>query len=153
MARPRPPSPHVGTLDSTIRVRHSLTINCGSWDCRHRATVDLEALSARFGEVYPAARLVERAVCSECDARWPDLSLTVSPASAPRVIAPRPPKPAAKEGSCPAPSRWRSPPRGRGINGQTACPLLEGERTYDRHREIDAIDPIAEVSFGPRNLS
>ena len=29
-----------------------------------------------------------------------------------------------------------------GINGQTACPLLEGERTYGRHSEIDAIDPI-----------
>ena len=28
-----------------------------------------------------------------------------------------------------------------GINGQTACPLLEGERTYGGHREIDAIDP------------
>ena len=27
------------------------------------------------------------------------------------------------------------------INGQTACPLLEGERTYRGHREIDAIDP------------
>jgi hypothetical protein len=26
-------------------------------------------------------------------------------------------------------------------NGQTACPVLEGERTYGRHREIDAIDP------------
>jgi hypothetical protein len=29
----------------------------------------------------------------------------------------------------------------QGINGQTACPLLEGERTYGGHREIDAIDP------------
>ncbi len=29
----------------------------------------------------------------------------------------------------------------REINGQTACPLLEGERTYGGHREIDAIDP------------
>ena len=27
------------------------------------------------------------------------------------------------------------------INGQTACPLLGGERTYGRHSEIDAIDP------------
>ena len=31
----------------------------------------------------------------------------------------------------------------QGINGQTACPLLEGEPTYGRHREIDAIDPKA----------
>jgi hypothetical protein len=29
----------------------------------------------------------------------------------------------------------------QGINGQTARPLLEGERTYGGHREIDAIDP------------
>jgi hypothetical protein len=29
----------------------------------------------------------------------------------------------------------------QGINGQTACPLLEGERTCGGHREIDAIDP------------
>ena len=29
----------------------------------------------------------------------------------------------------------------QGINGQTACPMLEDERTYGRHREIDAIDP------------
>ena len=31
--------------------------------------------------------------------------------------------------------------QGHGINGQTACPLLGGERTYGRHSEIDAIDP------------
>ena len=31
--------------------------------------------------------------------------------------------------------------RYQGINGQTACPLLEGERTYGRHGEIDANDP------------
>ena len=31
----------------------------------------------------------------------------------------------------------------QGINGQTARLLSEGERTYGRHREIDAIDPIA----------
>ena len=29
----------------------------------------------------------------------------------------------------------------QGINGQTARPPLEGERTYGGHREIDAIDP------------
>ena len=38
----------------------------------------------------------------------------------------------------------------QGINGQTACPLLEGERTYGGHREIDAHDPeqtIATATF------
>ena len=29
----------------------------------------------------------------------------------------------------------------QGINGQTACPLVEGERRCSRHREIDEIDP------------
>ena len=29
----------------------------------------------------------------------------------------------------------------QGINGQTACPVLQGERSNSRHREIDAIDP------------
>jgi hypothetical protein len=29
----------------------------------------------------------------------------------------------------------------QGINGQTACPLLEGERTYGGRRNIDADDP------------
>ena len=29
----------------------------------------------------------------------------------------------------------------QGINGQTARSVLEGERTYGRHPEIDAIDP------------
>ena len=28
-----------------------------------------------------------------------------------------------------------------GIDGQTACLLLEGERTYGRHSIFDAIDP------------
>ena len=37
----------------------------------------------------------------------------------------------------------------QGINGQTACPLLEGERTYGRHNEIDAIDPIRTSSSFP----
>jgi hypothetical protein len=31
--------------------------------------------------------------------------------------------------------------RTRGSMAKTACPLLEGERTHGKHREIDAIDP------------
>jgi hypothetical protein len=31
---------------------------------------------------------------------------------------------------------------GVGINGETACPRLEGEQTCGRHREIDTIDPF-----------
>ena len=54
----------------------------------HRATVDLEALQARLGADYPVADLVARAVCSECGARWPKISITVHP-EAPKVISER----------------------------------------------------------------
>ena len=80
-----PKPPHVGTLGSTIRVGYSMMIHCGNWDCHHRATVDLEALQARLGEDYPVADLVARAVCNECGARWPKISITVHP-EAPKVI-------------------------------------------------------------------
>jgi hypothetical protein len=87
MARdPKPP--HVGTLGSTIRVGYSMMIHCGNWDCHHRATVDLEALQARLSADYPVADLVARAVCSECGARWPKISITVHP-EAPKVISER----------------------------------------------------------------
>jgi len=55
---PRPQTPHVGTLGSTIRVGYSMMIHCGNWDCHHRATVDLEALQAGLGEDSPVANLV-----------------------------------------------------------------------------------------------
>jgi hypothetical protein len=76
---------YVGTLGSTIRVGYSMMIHCGNWDCHHRAPVDLEALQARLGTDYPVVDLVARAVCSECDARWPKISITVHP-EAPKVI-------------------------------------------------------------------
>jgi hypothetical protein len=91
----RPPakrSPHVGTLGSTIRIGHSLTIICGKWECHHRATLDLEALAAKLGDDYTIAALVERAVYSECGTGWPDLSLSVSPHSMPKVVGPPSPK-------------------------------------------------------------
>jgi hypothetical protein len=49
--------PHVGTIGSTIRVGHGLTVNCGNWDCLHRATLDLEKLRASLGEEYAIADL------------------------------------------------------------------------------------------------
>jgi hypothetical protein len=35
------------------------------------------------------ADLVERAVCAECGARWPELSISVSVDNAPRVVPDR----------------------------------------------------------------
>jgi hypothetical protein len=79
MARSRKRPPHVGTIGSTIRIGHSLTIHCQNRECLHRATVDLEGLKDRFGDDYPVADFVARSVCGECGARWPDIAITVSP--------------------------------------------------------------------------
>jgi len=78
--------PHVGTIGSSLRVGHGIAINCENRDCRHRATLDLNKLRASLGEGYAIADLVARSVCSECGSRWPQLSLTVSPVSSPRVV-------------------------------------------------------------------
>ena len=69
---------HVGTIGDKIRIGHSLTINCGNRECLHRAKLDLEDIAARFGANLPVADLVARAVCAECGARWPELSISVS---------------------------------------------------------------------------
>jgi len=53
------------------------------------ATLDLEDMAARFGADLPVAELVARAVCSECGARWPRISITISVDNAPRVIPKR----------------------------------------------------------------
>jgi hypothetical protein len=80
MTRSNQRMPHVGTIGSTARVGHSITVNCGKRDCRHRATLDLGRLRASLGDEYPIASLVLRSVCSGCGSRWPQLLLTVSPA-------------------------------------------------------------------------
>jgi hypothetical protein len=72
-----------------IRIGHSLTINCGNQECLHRAKLDLEDIAARFGANLPVADLVARAVCAECGARWPRLSMSVSVDNAPRVVPAR----------------------------------------------------------------
>jgi hypothetical protein len=46
---------HVGTIGDKIRIGDSLTINCGSRECLHRAKLDLEDIAARF-----AADLLKR---------------------------------------------------------------------------------------------
>ena len=81
--------PHVGTIGDKIRIGHGITVNCGNWECLHRATLDLEDIAARFGAELPVADLVARAVCAECGARWPQLSITISVDNAPRVVPDR----------------------------------------------------------------
>ena len=89
MARAPAYPPHVGTIADKIRIDHSVTVNCGNRECLHRATLDLEDMAARFGADLPVAELVARAVCSECGARWPRISITISVDNAPRVIPKR----------------------------------------------------------------
>jgi hypothetical protein len=72
-----------------IRIGHSLTINCGNRECLHRAKLDLEDITARFGADLAVADLVARADCAECGARWPELSISVSVDNAPRVVPDR----------------------------------------------------------------
>jgi hypothetical protein len=77
-------TPEVGTIGSTIRVGHEMVVHCENWKCLHRALIDLEALRDQLGEDYPIADFVARAKCSECDARWPALSISVHPIAAGR---------------------------------------------------------------------
>jgi hypothetical protein len=60
-----------------IRYGHELTVNCD--ECLHRASVSVPALAARLGERYRVQAFIERAVCSKCGARWPKLSVTMTP--------------------------------------------------------------------------
>jgi hypothetical protein len=81
--------PHVGTMGDKIRIGHGITVNCGNPECLHRAKLDLEDIAARFGANLPVADLVARAVCAECGAQWPRLSISVSVDNAPRVVSDR----------------------------------------------------------------
>ena len=77
---PRSPRQLVGTFADLILLGHELTVNCEA--CQHRADASVPALAARLGENYRVQAFIERAVCSKCGARWPKLSVTVTPAQA-----------------------------------------------------------------------
>jgi hypothetical protein len=98
MAKRAPHPAHVGTIGGTIRMGHGFWVHCGNPQCRHRARVDMEAIAKRFGESLAVAEFVSRSVCSECGARWPDISITIEPVStrgiqATAPAAPKPPNP------------------------------------------------------------
>jgi len=78
--RPAYPN-HVGTIGGTIRMGHGLWVHCDNRECLHRARVDLEAIGERYGEELSVAEFVNRSVCSECGARWPDISISLEPVS------------------------------------------------------------------------
>ena len=79
--RPAYPN-HVGTIGGTIRMGHGLWVHCENRECLHRAHIDFEALAERYGAELSVAEFVNRSVCSECGARWPNISITLEPVSA-----------------------------------------------------------------------
>ena len=76
--RPAYPN-HVGTIGGTIRMGHGLWVHCDNRECLHRAHIDLEAIAEHYGEELSVAEFVNRSVCSECGARWPDISISLEP--------------------------------------------------------------------------
>jgi hypothetical protein len=53
--------------------------HCENRECLHRARVDLEAITERYGAELPVAAFVNRSVCSECGTRWPNISISLEP--------------------------------------------------------------------------
>jgi hypothetical protein len=39
--------------------------------------IDLEAIAERYGAELSVAEFINRSVCSECGARWPNISITL----------------------------------------------------------------------------
>jgi hypothetical protein len=70
---------HVGTLGDTIASGFNMSIYCEAMDCHHGARVDLGALRDGLGADYRVADFVDRSVCGRCGARWPQISIRVSP--------------------------------------------------------------------------
>ena len=56
-----------------------MMIYCENHRCLNGAPVDLRALCARYGDDFPVADFVARSVCSQCGARWPNVTIKVSP--------------------------------------------------------------------------
>ena len=65
--------------DGEIRMGHGLWVHCDNRECLHRAHIDLEAIAEHYGEELSVAEFVNRSVCSECGARWPDISISLEP--------------------------------------------------------------------------
>jgi hypothetical protein len=72
-----PPSPFVGTLAHVMLSDEYLSVYCES--CHHGTTANLLEQVEAHGEAYRLQAFVDRAVCSKCGARWPKLSVTLTP--------------------------------------------------------------------------
>ena len=78
--------PHVGTIGGTIRIGHGLHVYCLNRATQHRATIDMDAVAARYGEDLAVAEFISRSRCSECGSRWPDLDLKIWRVGSPSPI-------------------------------------------------------------------
>ncbi len=65
-SRSRHGPPYVGTIGGVLRTGHGLYLYCLNRECQHRATVDMAAVAARYGEDLAVAEFMARLVCSEC---------------------------------------------------------------------------------------
>jgi hypothetical protein len=74
---PQLPSPFLGTLVHVMQSDQYLSMYCES--CHHRKSVDLLAQVEARGEAYGLQAFIDRAVCSNCGARWPKLSVSLIP--------------------------------------------------------------------------
>ena len=72
MAQFKQRPPNAGTIGSTARVGHSITVNCGNRNCLHRAMLDLGKLRANLGDEYPIASLAVRLCAANAEADGPN---------------------------------------------------------------------------------
>ena len=63
----------VGTLGDLRQCRHDLYLNCERTGCGHSVRVPLDPLIERFGAAFPLQAVLDRAVCTVCGARWPEV--------------------------------------------------------------------------------
>jgi hypothetical protein len=71
--------PELGTIGELVAQGLRLSIYCDVRECHHNQTPDLETLSRELGPDYRVADFVARSHCSKCGAKWPQLSVRVSP--------------------------------------------------------------------------
>lgn len=79
----------INTFRAWIDGGYAVTVHCGAENCRHRAVLDLVALSERLGPDFVTVGdpnpLIARLRCSLCGGK--NLSLIIAPPSAPNTGA------------------------------------------------------------------
>jgi hypothetical protein len=69
----------VGMLGDLVAQRRQLFLNCNRVGCGHSVEIPIAEAAERHGLDYPMQRFMERARCSRCGARLPEISLTAPP--------------------------------------------------------------------------